>query len=76
LIWRVDVQQEFSQFPIQWRRYGVGLPPYWQGEFSGSTDFRVKPLVDIFTRVELRSNLADVGVNITHWTAGFVLFDK
>jgi hypothetical protein len=76
LIWDIQVQDQFREFPIEWRRYGVGFPPYWQGEFRGEASFSVKPLVDIFIRVELRSKLADVGINIRHRTVGLILFDK
>jgi len=76
LIWGVHIQEEFREFPIEWRRYGVGFPPYWEGEFRGETEFSIKPAIDPFIRVDLRSGLADVGVNITHRTTGLVLIDK
>jgi hypothetical protein len=76
LIWGVTIQDEFREFPIGWRRYGVGLPPYWEGEFRGSTEFSVKPVIDTFIVVELRASLADVGVNISHRKTGWVPFDK
>jgi hypothetical protein len=76
LIWGVSIQEEFREFPIKWRRYGVGFPPYWEGEFTGSTEFAVKPWLDFYIRVELKCSLADIGVNITHRTMGLVLLDK
>lgn len=76
LIWEVHIQDEFREFPIKWRRYGVGFPPYWEGEFTGETEFQLKAFLDVLIRVDLRSDLADVGVNVTHRTTGFVLFDK
>jgi len=76
LFWDIQVQDEFREFPIEWRRWGLGFPPVGWGEFRGETRFTVKPFVDIFIRVELKCNLADVGINIRHSTEGVILIDK
>jgi hypothetical protein len=76
IIWDVEIQDNFREFPVQWIRYGAGLPPYWSGEFRGKTNFQIKPLVDLFIRVELKCELTDIGVNISKRTVGWAPFEK
>jgi hypothetical protein len=38
-----------------WRRYGVGIPPYWQGSFTGSDTFNAW-YWDIYLRVDIKPN--------------------
>lgn len=76
IIWNVQIQDRFREFPIQYLAYGVAIPPYWASDFRGEIEFKVKPLFDLLVHVELKCDLADVGVNISKRTEGWVPFEK
>lgn len=59
LRYRTDVGGAF----VDWRRFSVGVPPYWQGSFIGTTDF-VFWVSDIYASLEFKPN-RDVSVSIT-----------
>lgn len=39
---------------VKWKRYGATLtPPYWEGQFSGSTSFAIYPW-EFYIRVDIK----------------------
>jgi hypothetical protein len=65
ITYEVELQTE-RQFQVRWRRYGVGLPPYWEGDFSNSgvEKFHIFP-TDVYLRVDLKSPDLDIGCTIS-----------
>jgi hypothetical protein len=49
---------------VNYRRYGVSLPPFWQGSFSGSDTFAIYPW-EIFLRVDIQPS-SDITVEVSH----------
>ncbi len=47
----------------RWRRYGVGVPPYWEGSFTGSETFTWYPW-DPYIRVDIKPD-RDVDATIS-----------
>lgn len=61
VLFHVTYRVSVGETTVDWRRYGVGIPPYWQGSFTGSDTFNAW-YWDIYLRVDIRPNVSVVAV--------------
>ncbi len=59
--WTMTLTAANPSVRIKYRRYGVAIPPYWSGSFTGSKTFTFYPW-DIYARVDVKP---DSTVSIT-----------
>ncbi len=63
ILWSKSWTVNVGGVTVKYRRYGAGVPPYWEGSFSGSTKFTAYPW-DVYIRVDIKPP-RDIDVVVT-----------
>lgn len=63
ILWSKSWTVNVGDVRVEYRRYGVGVPPYWSGSFSGSRRFTAYPW-DGYIRVDIKPP-RDMDVTVT-----------